>query len=59
MWGAVVIGSPAPKNSVECRRAGEVECADCEVTGPDLRAFLLDLLARRGVGVTDVVVSVS
>ena len=44
---------------VRCRRAGEVECAACEVSGPDLRAFLLELLAKRGVGVRDVVVSFS
>lgn len=44
---------------VRCRRAGEVACAECEVSGPDLRAFLLDMFERRDVGVTDVVVSVS
>lgn len=44
---------------VQCRRASEVACAECEVSGPDLRAFLLDMLAKRGVGVSDVVVSVS
>lgn len=44
---------------VQCRRVGDVACAECEVSAPDLRAFLLDMFERRGVGVTDVMVSVS
>lgn len=44
---------------VRCTRAGTAECSDCVVTGDDVRGFLLEMFAKRGIAVEDVAVSMT
>lgn len=44
---------------VRCTRAGTAECPDCAVTGDDVRGFLLEMFAKRGIAVEDVSVAMT